>query len=262
MSQDRPERTSVDDQVPDIDGFLQQLNAFLGDEGGPGSLDRPGWKPSRTPVTAVMTRDVVWVPASASYRQVAVTMAEHRLGAVPVLDDATVVVGVISEGDLLAKLALVHDPGAPPHRRETSAQTRRKARAEDARQLMTCPAVTVRDTDSVVDAARVAAKHGLRRLPVVGPTGRLVGIVTRSDLLRAFRTDDEAIRRYVQQTTLREEFCLPPGTVRVEVADGVVRLSGQVERAAVIPTLVAAVSAISGVVAVRDHLSSVHGQGE
>lgn len=258
------------DSESEVDSSLEQLIAFIADADADDNWPRPvpapdevssgtTWQLDRVLVSDVMTRDVVTVPEGTTYSELLAVLAQKRLGAVPVVDDQGRVVGIVSESDLLAKMALVHEIGSPrPSRHQTGAEAQRKSRAEDASGLMTTPAVTVMAGDSVLTAARLVTKRRLRRLPVVDGRGRLLGIVSRSDLLRLFRRDDLEIRDHVIKTVLHEEFCLPPGTVVVNVAEGVVSLRGQLERAMVIPTLIAAVSGISGVVAVRDHLTATH----
>ena len=84
----------------------------------------------------------------------------------PVVDDEGRVRGIVSEADLLAKMALVHEVGTPrPSRREIGPDARSRGRAEDAGGLMTAPAVTVAADDPVVTAARLVTRRGSAAFP-------------------------------------------------------------------------------------------------
>ncbi|MFF7250128.1 CBS domain-containing protein [Embleya sp. NPDC008237] len=103
-----------------------------------------------------------------------------------------------------------------------------------ARGLMTAPAITVATTSSTLWAARLMDRHHVKRLPVVDRSGRLVGIVSRCDLLGALVRSDAEIRTEIEREVLGEARCLDPGTIEVEIRDAVVQLTGEVDH----PTLV------------------------
>jgi CBS domain-containing protein len=104
-------------------------------------------------------------------------------------------------------------------------------------------------------AAKLLARHGIKRLPVVDDQRRLVGIVSRSDLLRLFLRDDEATRREVVEQVLMRALWIDPNTVAVDVRDGIVTLAGRVERKSIVPAAVRLTRTVPGVVDVVDHLS-------
>jgi quercetin dioxygenase-like cupin family protein len=89
---------------------------------------------------------------------------------------------------------------------------------------------------------------GVKRLPVVDETGRLVGIVSRADLLKIFTRPDEAIRSQIIGEVVAGEFMLDPSRLFIQVDDGVVLLQGKVERSSLVPYLVRAVRHVEGVV--------------
>ena len=120
---------------------------------------------------------------------------------------------------------------------------------------MTAPPIITTSDTPVVEAARIAAVSRVRRLPVVDRPGVLVGIVSRSDLLRVFRRDDEEIREHLVDDVLAREIELDQLTVEVEVRDGIVTLCGEVDRKSRAASLVAAVHSVAGVVGVHDQLS-------
>ncbi len=206
-------------------------------------------------VRDVMTRRVVFVAADATFPEILDMLARHRISAVPVVDDELKVVGVVSESDLLARVVTGGDSRARIGDGQAArVQARRDAREETARELMNSPVVTAGADASVVHAARVAAAARVRLLPVVGESGVLLGVLTRSDLLRLFRRDDKEIRAHLIDLFARR-FGIDASAVEVEVCDGVVTLSGEVDGQPLITSLVDAARATTGVVAVEDLLA-------
>ncbi|WP_037877925.1 CBS domain-containing protein [Streptomyces sp. NRRL F-5727] len=182
-------------------------------------------------VGTLMTDNVVSAVPDMSFRDVAKLLAEHDITGVPVIDDDDHVVGVVSESDLLARRQLT------------------------ARELMSAPAVTVHAEETAADAARLMVRRGVERLPVVDEEERLVGIVTRRDLLRVFLRPDPEIRRRIGEEVLADALGLDADAVDVHVLDGVVTLEGRVRRQGQATTLVGLSERVDGVVAVVDRLS-------
>lgn len=202
-------------------------------------------------------RSVTAVPANAPLLDVARLLARERAGAVPVVDDTGAVVGVVAESDLLARAASQASPGERP-----SPFTRlfgRRSRPEDASAtaatVMSAPALTAYPWTPVVEAARTAAHSRIRQVFVTDHHGRLVGAVSRSELLHALVRDDTAIREEVVSGVLVEELGLDPEQVEVGVVNGVVTLSGRVP-ADRIDRLTEAVARIPDVLDVVDHLAA------
>ncbi|MCC5033463.1 CBS domain-containing protein [Streptomyces sp. WAC 00631] len=210
-------------------------------------------------VGSVMTDDVVRVVRTTPFKDIAALLDEHRISGVPVVDDDEKVIGVISETDLMARQTEQTDPGERRHRfRLTPAahRTAAKARARTAGELMSSPAVTVRAESSIAEAARILAKYRVERLPVIDEEDRLVGIVTRRDLLQVFLRPDEEIRAEVIDEVLVRTLWLVPQAVKVTVTDGVVTLEGELERSSEVPVAVRMTGQIDGVVSVVDRLTS------
>ncbi|MET7935597.1 CBS domain-containing protein [Streptomyces sp. NPDC005322] len=178
----------------------------------------------------VMTDDVVRVGYGASFEEVSALLERHRINGLPVVDEDDKVVGVITGTDL-------------------------GQAARTAGQLMSRPAVTVRPQDTIVDAARAMARHRIERLPVIDEEDRLIGIVTRRDLLRVFLRPDDEIRDEVIDEVLVRSLWVMPQTVTVTVTDGVVRLEGELDRHSEIPIAVRMAGQVDGVVAVVDRLT-------
>jgi CBS domain-containing protein len=209
----------------------------------------------RRTVQDVMTRTVVVVRGSTPFKQVVAKMQEYRVSAVPVVDDDGRLVGIVSEGDLILKedLQLEGDPRlleGKQHRID-----REKHSGLVAAQLMTTPVVTVTPDAPLGEAARLMHRHQVKRLPVVGPGGEVLGIVSRADLLKVFLREDTEIVAEIREDIIRRTLWIEPSTIRVMVRSGVVTLDGQIERRSLIPVLVGLVQAVEGVVGVENHLA-------
>jgi CBS domain-containing protein len=119
---------------------------------------------------------------------------------------------------------------------------------------MTRPAVTVDPLATVTEAARRMHRAGVKRLPVVDVVGRLVGIVSRVDLLRSFLRPDEELHREIVEDVIFGDLFMAPDRFDVNVQDGVVTLQGRCERRSLIRTVLRAVAAVDGVVRVVNRL--------
>jgi CBS domain-containing protein len=207
-----------------------------------------------TTVADVMTTGVISVTESTGYKDIVGLLLRHRVSAVPVVDVAGRVVGVVSEADLLTKQTVPALPvGAV--RLAWRLRERSKASAVTAAELMTSPAVTIRADADVAKAARLMRDRNVRRLPVTGTDGRLLGIVCRSDVLRVYERPDEQIRDEITTGVIAGRFLLDPLDFDVSVESGIVTIAGSAESSAVALTLVAAIRSVEGTVAVRDRLS-------
>jgi CBS-domain-containing membrane protein len=207
-------------------------------------------------VGSVMTREVVTVNEQTPFSELVRLMAVHRISALPVVNDGGGVVGIVSEADLLHKEQYqdsTDTQGWLARRRHRVA--RAKAAGRTAAEVMSAPVITVGPEVSVPMAAKLLARHGIKRLPVVDGQRRLVGIVSRADLLRLFLRDDQAIRREIVDDVLMRAMWIDPTTVAVVVQDGIVTLTGQLERKSMIPAVVRLTRTVPGVVEVIDRLS-------
>jgi CBS domain-containing protein len=203
-----------------------------------------------------MTSEVVTVGEQASFKEVAATMAEHRVSALPVLDAEGRVAGIVSEADLLLKEEFPEGPaGGRLFQGHRQRMERAKAAGGIAAELMTAPAVTIGPDATVTEAARLLHRHGIKRLLVVDPAGPLLGIVSRADLLKVFLRSDAEIAQEVRQEVLVRTMWVNPDTVTITVRDGIVTLSGQLERRSLVPIAVSLVCSLDGVVDVVDQLS-------
>jgi CBS domain-containing protein len=207
-------------------------------------------------VRSVMTREVVTVTEQAPFTEMVRLLAVHKISALPVVSGTGWVVGVVSEADLLRKQQYQADyDGDSWLERRRQREARAKAAGRTAAAVMSAPVITVDPDATVAMAAKLLARHGIKRLPVVDEGHRLVGIVSRADLLRLFLRDDEAIRREVAEEVLARTLWLDPHTVTVAVQDGIVTLSGRLERKSLVSTAVHLTRRVPGVVDVVSQLS-------
>ena len=204
----------------------------------------------------VMTRDVVSVTPDIPLKDVAAMLVERGISGLPVCGPDGVVVGVLSEADLLVK------QGGSPERsgglfawlvETASAPDLAKLRAHTAGEAMTAPAITVETASPVSEAARTMVSLGVNRLPVV-EDGRLVGIVTRADLVRLFTRSDEEIARDIRQDVVKRLW-IAPERIEVEVEQGEVVLRGEVDTEVEAGLLEKRIPLVAGVVGVRSELS-------
>jgi CBS domain-containing protein len=186
------------------------------------------WEPT---VGSVMTKQVVTVRPDTPFKELVALMSQHCVSGLPVVDAAGKPAGVVSEADTLAKQE--YQGGAAPRPlfagRKRRAQWH-KAAGLTAAELMTAPAVVIRENETASAAARLLAKKNVRRLCVVDDAGTLIGIVSRHDVIGTFLRDDDAIRTDVEEHVFKRGMWLFPETLTAEVTGGVVTLDGTVER--------------------------------
>ncbi|WP_285571879.1 CBS domain-containing protein [Actinoallomurus iriomotensis] len=195
-----------------------------------------------------MTKSVVSAYPDAPFHEIVHVMIERGITALPVIDEEYRVLGFVSESDLLAKEAVEARP------RRLGLRRRRGGRATKAADLMTTPAVSVRPETTIVRAAQLLDRRGIKRLPVVDDQGRLVGIVSRRDLLHVFARTDEEIREEVLQQVFARLLLADPAAVSVRVRNGVVTLSGTLPQENLISIAVRLTAAVDGVVGVIDEM--------
>jgi CBS domain-containing protein len=206
-------------------------------------------------VEELMSRDVVRARRDMPFKELVRLLEDNGVTAVPVVDELDRPVGVVSEADLLRKSADQADPTGRTPIPHLEAWERAKAEGSRAEELMSAPAVCARPEWTVVEAARLMETLMVKRLPVVDETDRLLGIVSRGDLLRVFLRRDEAIREEITSDLLRRTLGLDPRDVSAEVREGRVILAGTVEYRSLIPVVEQLCRGVDGVVSVSGNLS-------
>jgi CBS domain-containing protein len=214
----------------------------------------------------LMTTDVVTVGPETSVRHVAQVMLRHRISAVPVVDDEGKLAGIVSEGDLMRRAELGSAKGRSwwlellvgP---EDAARDYVKAHGQRARNVMTGEVVTADEDMPAASIAAILEEKRIKRLPILRD-GRLVGIVSRADLLHCIATasldnaapGDDALRLAVR-TRIRHDAGVRDAMLNVTVSDGVVHLWGFLESQAEREAVEVAANSVRGVTAVVDHTS-------
>jgi CBS-domain-containing membrane protein len=202
----------------------------------------------------VMTHEVVTARPHTTFKEIVELFHRNDITAVPVIDAQNHPIGVVSEADVIRKEAALPDPEGHAPRSWMRPRDHQRAEAETAEGLMTRPVITARPEWSIVEAARAMDRNKIKRLPVVDETGRLAGIVSRCDLLQPFLRHDTAIREEIAHDVLGQTVRLPADSVRVTVLDGVVTVTGTVEKRSLIPIIERLCRSVDGVVSVHQTL--------
>lgn len=206
-------------------------------------------------VRDIMTIDPVRVSVSTSLREAARLMVRHRISSLPVVDDAGRLAGILTEGDFLRQEATRDRPqgvsllDALFGEDEASTVT-----AQNVAEVMTHGVVTITPEATMGEAARVMGRRNIKSLPVVDLEGELIGIISRADIVGAFTKPDDVIEDEIREDVIRRLLFLDPSLVRIEVADGVVTLTGELENRTEVQLLEELSRRIAGVVKVESRL--------
>ena len=205
-------------------------------------------------VADVMTKDPVAVDPATPLREVARTLVRNSISGLPVKTVDGRVLGVVSEADILAKERAAPRESSLLGRLLDASSNAPKHLARDAADAMTTPPVTIGPDRPVSDAASIMLDRQVHRLPVVETDGRLVGIVTRADLVRAFTRADEEIASDVRGEIVAEA-PTAADVVTVTVADGEVTLEGAVPDCETAAAVATTARRVPGAVEVRSRLT-------
>jgi CBS domain-containing protein len=215
----------------------------------------------------VMTRKVISVASDASAMQAGALMLKHQISGLPVVDSSGILLGIISEGDFLRRaelgtqrrrprwLAFLISPGR-------LASEYVHACGRKVKEIMTPNPYTVTESTPVTEVVQLMERHRIKRIPVVCGR-RLVGIVSRADLLRALArlaratetvaTNDAEIRERVMAESRRQSWA-PLDLINIIVRDRIVELRGTITEDSARQAMVVAAENVPGVHAVHDHL--------
>jgi len=207
----------------------------------------------------VMIRSVVSVQRSTPLKDVAQLLIDNGISGMPVLDVDGTVLGVVSEADLLVKEqggdAIHHRPLARFFGESAASRAQlAKLAAVTAADAMTAPAITITSRQSIHDAAAIMTSRNVNRLPVVDDA-RLVGIVSRADLVRAYVRSDDDLAATIRQDVILRMLWLDPALFTVVVNGGVASISGRVERRSTAEMLEHSVRMVPGLVVVNSSVS-------
>jgi CBS domain-containing protein len=219
-------------------------------------------------VRDVMTTEIWSVSPDSTIDDVIAIMTKRRISGVPVVDEAGLLVGILTEGDLLRRV----ETGTGDHLRpmfldllvgsSRTAADYIRTHSRRVGDLMTAHVLTVAETDELRQVVRLMERRRVRRVPVVRE-GRLVGIVSRFDLIAALgrslaalppasATDAEVAAEVEHE--LRSGPWLARSSVGVRVKDGVATLEGIIHDAPMRDAIRVAVENVPGVKAIRDRI--------
>jgi CBS domain-containing protein len=204
-------------------------------------------------VASVMTTNVVTAVPETPFQELVATMTEHGISALPVVDGHGRPIGVVSEADVLAKQEFHGGADELPHSNHADRERWYRAQGRNAAEVMTAPVRAVHADEPASYAARILGAAGMRRLFVTDHDGRLIGVVSRRDLLRVYLRGDDELR--AQIAGLIGAAGIAPGTVEVRVTAGVATVDGQVAGRDRADAAVRMVRALPGVVGVRNNLT-------
>ena len=205
-------------------------------------------------IEQLMTPDVITIGPEAPLKEAARRMIEARVSGLVVTDNTGTLVGVVTEADFVKDEA--------GRRAKKRARLLRWLDGEDAGtrphrtvgDVMTRDVLTLSPDADHSEAARVMKKHNVKRLPVVAENGDLVGLVSRSDILRAFARADADIIQEIETDVMRETLWIDPELVQIRAEDGNVTLVGRLETKTDATLLAKLVGRLDGVVSVDDRL--------
>ena len=215
----------------------------------------------------VMTTTVISVPPEMPVQDIAKLLYTHRISGLPVVDTEGRVLGIVSEGDLIRHVEAIGE-----QRRSwwltlfsgesALARDYAKVHGRTARDVMTTRVMSVGEATPLAEIAMLLERHRIKRVPVLN-AGKLVGIVTRSNLLQALatadihktiKTDDSTIRERLTNE-LKAQVWSRMMMINVVVEDGVVHLFGLVRTDEQRNAIRVAAENIPGVKGVEDHLN-------
>lgn len=212
--------------------------------------------PRRVTVADVMTADVHTATLITPFKVLVRLIEENHVAAIPIVHGDRIVVGMVSESDLMVKerrqeLESTDDFIHLGRRR----RQREIAQGTVAADVMNSPPVTVAAEATLAEAARIMQEKNVHRLIVVDSDGLMVGIVSRSDLLRVYLRTDEELRAAIVGQVIPS--ALMPGSALpdVDVSLSVVTLSGEVDRKSDVEIMARVIEELDGVVAVVDRLT-------
>lgn len=201
-----------------------------------------------------MSDDVIAVAPETPLKEVASLLVEHRISGVPVVDESRRVMGIVSEADIV-----LQEHATMPRSRLLDwllgggVFDSDKLAARTAGEAMSSPPITIGAEKEVFQAARLLTGQMVKRLPVVDADEALVGILTRSDLVKAFARSDDELAREIEDL-MRRTLLIEDDAVHIDVHEGQVHLTGELERRSDAELLSRFALRVPGVVGVKSTL--------
>lgn len=205
-------------------------------------------------VSDVMTRQLITATPATTFQEAVRLLEDNRISGLPVVDRDGRLVGIVSEADLLNK-AEKREPDAYVLESRRHRLDRSRASALDVASAMSRDIVSVHPDSPIALAAREMHARGFKRLPVVDSQGRLVGIVSRGDVLKVFLRSDAELEAEVRGILDHAERTFAGGRLAAKVTGGVVDLEGSMRSKNQVDATVRAVAAVDGVIGIYSRIA-------
>ena len=166
-------------------------------------------------VVDLMTSDVITASPETPIKAAARLMVRNKVSGLPVCDEESCVVGIITEADFL-RLEVAREEAENPQP------------VERVEQVMHRSVLTIGPDATVAEAARIMVVNDVNRLPVTDSEGKSLGIISRLDVVAAFTRPDEIIEDEIREDLLRRVLFVDPDDISVTVTNGVVSFSGEI----------------------------------
>jgi CBS domain-containing protein len=204
-------------------------------------------------VSDVMTKDVLSIGPADRLRRAATVMRESRVGGLPVVDGDKVV-GMITESDFLNIAADTPDGERHGFLDALFGGHRAANPSTLVGEAMTKDPITVTDSMTIREAARTMKRHKIKRVPVIGDD-RLVGILSRADVMKVFAREDDAIAADVADILHRYRF---DHQVEATTSDGRIVIAGEVEHRSGAKLIEEVLFRILGVIEVDNQITWIY----
>lgn len=166
-------------------------------------------------VLDLMTTEVFKVSPATPIKEAAQLMFRHRVSGLPVVEEDGTLTGIITEADFL-RLEVARGEADDP------------TPVEEVAEIMTRGVVTIGPEESLAEAAKIMVVQDVKRLPVVDDQERLLGIISRLDIVAVFTRPDEVIEDEIREDLVRRVLFVDPDVMDVSVRSGVVTFRGEI----------------------------------
>jgi len=199
-------------------------------------------------VVDLMTADVITVSRETGIRDAARLMFRNRVSGLPVTGEDGTLCGIITEADFL--------------RLEVERHEGLEDIGETVGEVMSSGIVTTGPETKIYDAAKMMTSQDIKRLPVVDGDGRLLGIISRADIVSIFTRPDHVIEDEIREDLIRRVLFIDPDQLEVSVAHGIVTFTGIVGTRNEARLLSELASRLDGVLHVESRLTWRHDDGQ
>jgi len=202
----------------------------------------------------LMTPDVITVGPDASLKEAARRMIEAGVSGLAVTLTDGQLVGIITEADFVATEADRRHKKRAGLLRLVYREVELPAHERLVRDMMSTDLVVLGPEADHAEAARLMEREGIKRIPVVDADGRLLGLVSRSDILRVFARSDQEIIEEIEQHVIGDILWIDPMRVNIQCSEGNVTLRGRLETRTDAELLARLTARVDGVISVANHL--------